>query len=248
MSAPPPGRPAHRWAPPGGRPPIALALDAPDGATALRWAREVAPHVAVLKVGMELFFRAGAAVVTALRDEGLLAPAGSGGPAGAGGMAGSVAEDDRFGGAADAAPELFLDLKLHDIPATVAGGVRSLAVLAPRFLTVHAAGGSAMVRAAVEAAPEVHVTAVTVLTSLDHGALAAIGLSGPPSDAVRRLAALAVEAGARALVCSPKEVSLVRAEVGETVTLVTPGVRPEGAERADQARVATPERALSDGS
>ncbi|KPM55293.1 orotidine 5'-phosphate decarboxylase [Frankia sp. CcI49] len=244
------------WVPPAGRPPIAVALDAPDGATALDWARAVAPHCAVLKIGLELFLREGGAVVNALRDEGLLVQAGSVGSAGAGHTLGSLTEGDHSAlsspadpaGPAGSAPELFLDLKLHDIPATVAGGMRSLAVLAPRFVTVHAAGGAAMIRAAVEAAPEVHVTAVTVLTSLDAAALASIGLSGPPSDAVRRLAVLAVEAGARALVCSPKEASLVRGELGETVTLITPGVRPEGSEQADQARVATPERALADGS
>ncbi|MEX5633905.1 orotidine-5'-phosphate decarboxylase [Parafrankia sp. FMc2] len=244
-SGPLPGPAERLWVPPAGRPPIAVALDAPDGATALQWARAVAPHAAVLKVGLELFLRAGAAVVTALRDEGLLAPGGRPAVGVPSNPTFSLTDGDREGGVA---PELFLDLKLHDIPATVAGGMRSLAVLGPRFVTVHAAGGAAMVRAAVDAAPEVHVTAVTVLTSLDDRALAATGLSGPPSDAVRRLAVLAVEAGARAIVCSPKEVSLVRAELGETVTLITPGVRPEGAERADQARVATPERALLDGS
>ncbi len=142
---------------------------------------------------------------------------------------------------------MFLDLKLHDIPNTVAGAARSVAALQPTYLTVHAAGGADMVRAAADAAPDVLITAVTVLTSLSEHDLAAIGLQGPASDAVRRLAVLAVGAGARALVCSPHEVAAVRAEVGPMIRLITPGVRPAGADTGDQARVATPEQALADG-
>ncbi|GII90275.1 orotidine-5'-phosphate decarboxylase [Sinosporangium siamense] len=142
---------------------------------------------------------------------------------------------------------VFLDLKLHDIPNTVAAATRAVARLKPAILTVHAAGGPAMVKAAVEAAPGIQVAAVTVLTSLSDADLAKIGLQGPPEDAVRRLAALAVGAGAQALVCSPQEVTAVRAEVGPGVTLITPGVRPVGSAVQDQARVATPERALADG-
>ena len=143
--------------------------------------------------------------------------------------------------------DVFLDLKLHDIPNTVAGGARAVAGLRPRFLTVHATGGADMIAAAVQAAPEVTITAVTVLTSLSEADLAAVGLAGPPLDAVRRLAALAVGAGAGALVCSPQEVAAVRAEVGPAVVLITPGVRPAGAATGDQARVATPQQALADG-
>ncbi|WP_062351288.1 orotidine-5'-phosphate decarboxylase [Herbidospora yilanensis] len=143
--------------------------------------------------------------------------------------------------------QVFLDLKLHDIPNTVAGATKAVARLKPAFLTVHASGGAAMIRAAVEAAPQTRIAAVTVLTSLSEADLAAIGLQGPPQDAVRRLAVLAVGAGAQALVCSPMEVAAVRAEVGEDITLITPGVRPAGAASQDQARVATPERALADG-
>jgi orotidine-5'-phosphate decarboxylase len=143
--------------------------------------------------------------------------------------------------------DVFLDLKLHDIPNTVAGAARAVASLRPRFLTVHASGGADMVRAAVEAAPEVTIAAVTVLTSLSAQVLDEVGLSGPPLDAVRRLAALAVGAGAGALVCSPQEVAAVRAEVGPGTVLITPGVRPAGADVGDQARVATPQQALADG-
>jgi orotidine-5'-phosphate decarboxylase len=193
--------------------PIAVALDAPDLATAEVWAKAVAPHVQVLKVGLELFCAHGPGAVEA--------------------MAGQA--------------DVFLDLKLHDIPNTVAGAARAVAGLGPRFLTVHASGGADMVRAAVEAAPDVTITAITVLTSLSAAALDDVGLAGPPLDAVRRLAALAVGAGAGALVCSPQEVAAVRAEVGPGIVLVTPGVRPVGADVGDQARVATPQQALADG-
>lgn len=142
---------------------------------------------------------------------------------------------------------LFLDLKLHDIPNTVAGAARSVARLKPLYLTVHASGGADMVRAAVEAAPDVCIAAVTVLTSLGDDALGQVGLAGPSGDAVRRLAALAVGAGAGAVVCSPHEVAAVRAEVGLDVVLITPGVRPAGSAAQDQARIATPVQALRDG-
>ena len=195
--------------------PIAVALDAPDAETAARWARAVTPHVAVVKVGLELFCRSGPSIVQSVR-----------GASGTG---------------------LFLDLKLHDIPNTVAGAARSVARLKPTFLTVHAVGGAAMVRAAVDAAPGVTIAAVTVLTSTDEATLDAVGLAGPSLDAVRRLSTLAVGAGAGALVCSPHEVAAVRAEVGTDIVLITPGVRPAGTDAQDQARVATPERALADG-
>jgi len=143
--------------------------------------------------------------------------------------------------------DLFLDLKLHDIPNTVAGAARSVARLKPAYLTVHASGGPAMVRAAVEAAPDVRIAAVTLLTSLDAEALRVLGVSAEPSDVVLRLARLSVEAGARAIVCSPHEVAAVREAVGDGITLITPGVRLEGGDAQDQARFATPARALADG-
>ena len=143
--------------------------------------------------------------------------------------------------------KVFLDLKLNDIPATVAGAARSVARLRPDLLTVHAVGGMGAVRAVVEAAPDTKIVAVTVLTSLCDDDLDRIGLAGPVGDAVRRLSVLAVEAGARGLVCSPREVAAVRAEVGPDITLITPGVRPAGSDANDQARVATPEDALRAG-
>jgi orotidine-5'-phosphate decarboxylase len=143
--------------------------------------------------------------------------------------------------------DLFLDLKLHDIPNTVAGAARSVARLKPAYLTVHASGGRDMVRAAVEAAPDVNIAAVTLLTSLDEHALRVLGVEASANDAVLRLASVSVEAGARAIVCSPREVAAVRSEVGPDVTLITPGVRLAGGDVQDQARVATPAQALSDG-
>ncbi len=145
---------------------------------------------------------------------------------------------------------VFLDLKLHDIPNTVAGAARSVATLAPDYLTVHAAGGSAMIAAAAQALPETKITAVTVLTSLSEADLDAIGMRGPALQAAVRLAELAVAAGARAIVCSPLEVATIRTCVGPAVTLITPGVRPaiaSGTVVHDQARVATPEQAMADG-
>ena len=143
--------------------------------------------------------------------------------------------------------EVFLDLKLHDIPNTVEGAARAVAELAPDYLTVHASGGRDMIRAAVDALPRTVVVGVTVLTSLSRDDLAGVGMTGSPRDVVRRLAALAVAAGARGLVCSPLEVSDVRREVGAGVTLITPGVRPLGAAAGDQSRVATPGQALAAG-
>jgi len=142
---------------------------------------------------------------------------------------------------------VFLDLKLHDIPATVAGAARAVSRLRPEILTVHAAAGSDVIRAAVESAPATCVAAVTVLTSLGDDDLSELGIPGPVSDVVRRMAVLAVAAGARGLVCSPQEVAAVRAEVGPDVMLITPGVRPAGADLNDQTRVATPEEAIRAG-
>ena len=142
---------------------------------------------------------------------------------------------------------VFLDLKLHDIPNTVAGAARAVAKLRPEILTVHAAGGSDMIKAAVEAAPGTMIAAVTLLTSIGDKDLAELGVDGSVSDTVRRLAVLAVAAGARGLVCSPQEVTAVRAEVGPDILLITPGIRAAGATSDDQARIATPEEALKAG-
>lgn len=205
------------------RAPVAIALDAPDLATATSWAVAATPWLAAIKIGLTGYLRDGADGVCTVFD--------------------AIAEAHR----GTEPPALFLDLKLHDIPATVAGAARSVAPLAPDLLTVHALGGPAMVAAAAEALPDTRIAAVTILTSMDAEAMAAVGIAGEPREAVIRLARLAVDAGAQALVCSPLEVADVRAAVGPGPVLITPGVRPVGSDVADQRRVATPERALADG-
>lgn len=152
---------------------------------------------------------------------------------------------------------VFLDLKLHDIPNTVAGAVRSLAPLQPAWLTIHAAGGAAMIAAAREAAEKaaekaggarrMRILAVTVLTSLDAAALAETGVAGGTVQQVLRLARLAVAAGADGLVCSPREVAPLRDALGDGPALVVPGVRPAGSAADDQARTATPEEMAAAG-
>lgn len=143
--------------------------------------------------------------------------------------------------------EIFLDLKLHDIPNTVAGACRSVADINPKFLTVHASGGSKMISAASSALPKVEITAVTILTSLDQEQMLAMGLSENIENLTLSLAKNAVNSGARAIVSSPQEVSLLRKHLGEKVTLITPGVRPSGAERDDQERIMTPRQAIDAG-
>ena len=150
---------------------------------------------------------------------------------------------------------LFLDLKLHDIPNTVAGGVRAIADLKPEFLTIHASGGSAMMRAAVAAADEaagrtghrLKLLGVTVLTSLDDGDLDALGQRGPAADQVRRLALLARSCGLDGVICSPFEVAALRAELGPDFQLVVPGIRPAGSAAGDQKRVMGPREAIDAG-
>lgn len=144
--------------------------------------------------------------------------------------------------------EVFLDLKLHDIPNTVAGAVRALGDLNVAMLTVHAGGGGAMVAAARQAAERAArrplILAVTVLTSLDDAALAAAGVPDGAGRQVPRLARLALAAGADGLVCSAHEIQALRAEFGKTPLLVVPGIRPAGAAAGDQARVMTPREAM----
>lgn len=143
--------------------------------------------------------------------------------------------------------DLFLDLKLHDIPNTVAGAASTLAKYSPTYLTVHASGGSAMIEAAALALPETRITAVTILTSLDDQELDQMGIGIPAQETVLLLAEHAVAAGARALVCSPREVEAVREIVPSDIILITPGVRPGGVSTDDQKRVATPHEAISSG-
>ncbi len=215
--------------------PIVLALDAPDVKRASQWVRSTASSVDTFKIGLEVFLRDGASAVVAVREQ-----------------LESMSLQRR----------IFLDLKLHDIPATVAGAARSVAQLAPNFLTVHASGGPAMIAAAADELPQTSITAVTVLTSLSIDDLTSLGfvanstddvtardrdLTDAAVDLVTTWAAIAVEAGARAIVCSPREVAAVRQVVSPDVVLITPGVRPSGSALGDQKRVATPAQALSDG-
>jgi orotidine-5'-phosphate decarboxylase len=199
--------------------PIFVAVDTPDIAAARALVAAVAPHVGGVKLGLEFFCAHGAAGVAAVMD-------GQGLP--------------------QKLP-LFLDLKLHDIPNTVAGAVRSLAPLAPAILTVHAAGGHAMLAAARAAAPSAtRVVAVTVLTSLDDADLLAAGVPDGAAVQAARLAQVTRGAGLDGIVCSPHEVAAVKAAWPDGL-FVVPGVRPAGSDVGDQKRVMTPAAALAAG-
>jgi orotidine-5'-phosphate decarboxylase len=197
---------------------LIVALDVPTADAALALASRLEGQCQWFKVGLELYIAAGPAVVETLVKRG---------------------------------HSVFLDLKLHDIPNTVAGAVRSAASLGAGLLTIHAAGGPAMMAAAREAisglknAPE--LLAVTVLTSMDGGQLSAIGVDRAPAEQVALLAKAGLEAGIRGFVCSPQEVALLRAATGPDGVLVTPGIRPVGADKGDQQRIATPTFALEQG-
>lgn len=195
---------------------IIVALDFSTADAALALAERLDPANCRLKVGKELFTRAGPALVEKLAARGF---------------------------------DVFLDLKYHDIPNTVAAACRAAADLGVWMLNVHALGGPAMLRAAREALPA-HgplLVAVTVLTSLDREQLEAVGLAGEPAEQVSRLAGLAGAAGLDGVVCSPREIGLLRRQMGEDFCLVTPGIRPAGSAEDDQRRVMTPAEALNAG-
>jgi len=144
--------------------------------------------------------------------------------------------------------DIFLDLKLHDIPHTVAGAARAVSSLSPRFLTVHASGGRDMVAAAVEALPGSAITAVTILTSLSEEDLFEIGYANNALESAVALAKLSVNAGAKAIVCSPLEIASIRAAVGPDIEIITPGVRPASETKSDdQKRTMTPVDAITAG-
>jgi orotidine-5'-phosphate decarboxylase len=147
----------------------------------------------------------------------------------------------------------FLDLKLHDIPNTVAGGIRAVVELEPTVITIHTAGGPAMMRAAAETAseearrlgvPRPRLLGVTVLTSLNRADLEATGVAADPSSQVLRLARLARESGLDGVICSPLEIAALRKECGKEFVLMVPGIRPAGSSIGDQKRVMTPAEAV----
>lgn len=144
--------------------------------------------------------------------------------------------------------KIFLDLKLHDIPNTVGQAALMSATLNPYFLTVHASGGSSMITAAVEAAPNTRITAVTILTSMSEEDVKAVGYRDNALNSAVNLAQLAVKAGARAIVCSPLETATIRDAVGQETIIITPGVRPSSmVGKDDQTRTMTPSAAIAAG-
>lgn len=198
-------------------PGLCVALDDADRGRLRELAVAVAPHAAVLKLGLTALFGAGPDLVGELA----------------------------------ALRPVFADAKLADIPAQVEGAAAALAGRGASYLTVHALAGREAVAAAVRGAGEATVLAVTVLTSLDDRALDSLGIAGPASRAVARLAGLALGAGAGGLVCSAAEAGDLRTRFGPTTSggplLVVPGVRPAGASAGDQRRVATPQGATAAG-
>ena len=204
---------------------LIVALDVPSAADARRLVEVIGDSARIYKVGKQLFTAEGPQVV---RD-----------------LVASVRQ-------------VFLDLKYHDIPNTVAGAVREAGKLGVSLLTVHASGGSKMLRAAAEAArdyPKLKILAVTVLTSMDAADLAEIGVARGVTEQVVHLAGLALKAGCAGVVASAQEASRLRAEFGVNFRkrygceflIVTPGVRPAGADAGDQARVVTPAQAIAAG-
>lgn len=203
--------------------PIICAIDTADSGEAAHLVRKLEGGVGAIKLGLEFF--------TANGVEGVRAMAFSNLP-------------------------IFLDLKFHDIPNTVSGAIKATAGMDVFMMTVHAAGGPAMLRAAAEASAEVAaatgkarplIVGVTVLTSLDDADLAAIGVNANPKDQVKRLAELAQKAGLDGVVCSPQEISALRAQCGAEFKLVVPGIRPAGSAKGDQKRTMTPKEAIDQG-
>ena len=198
--------------------PIFVALDTPVLERAVALATEVHAHVGGLKVGLEF--------ISANGPEGIRRIAALGLP-------------------------VFADVKFHDIPNTVAGAAREIAKFGVAMFNVHASGGEAMMRAALDAAksvdPKIKLIAVTVLTSMSSDDLPPIGIGDALPKQVTRLARLAQSSGLDGIVCSPQEASVVRAECAKPFLIVTPGVRPKGADVADQRRVMTPAEAVRAG-
>ncbi len=198
---------------------LIVALDLPSSAEVEACVVRLGKAVNFYKIGLELFSASGPDVVRAVKRH-----------------------DKR----------IFLDLKLHDIPRTVERAVKAGAMLGVDLMTIHAAGGRAMINAAGEAAAlygnaAPKIVAVTMLTSLDQGDLADLGIQREMTQQVSELGRLALANGADGIVCSPREVATMRELLGPAALLVTPGVRPAGADVGDQKRVATPAQAVLDG-
>lgn len=200
-------------------PRVIVALDFSSAAEALALAKRLDPQLCRVKVGKELFTRTGPALVEQLQELGF---------------------------------EVFLDLKFHDIPNTVAKACRAAADLGVWMVNVHALGGRRMMEAARESIEGTShkplLIAVTILTSLSGEELSEVGLAGSPQENVLRLAAIANNAALDGVVCSPQEVTALRASLGNDFQLVTPGVRPVGSSADDQKRITTPEDAIAMGS
>lgn len=199
-------------------PRVIVALDYPDRAAAMALVERLQPGLCRLKVGKELFTRAGPQLVEELVAHGF---------------------------------DVFLDLKFHDIPNTVASACHAAADLGVWMLNVHALGGERMLLAAREGCARARhaplLVAVTILTSMDAQDLTAVGLAGSPEENVLRLATLAQRCGLDGVVCSSRETTLLRERIGPDFTLVTPGIRPAGSQQDDQRRVMTPRQAISSG-
>jgi len=202
-------------------PRVIVALDYPDAGAALQLVDRLEPGLCRLKVGKELFTRTGPALVADLVGRGF---------------------------------DVFLDLKFHDIPNTVASACHAAADLGVWMLNVHALGGERMLLAAREGVTRANNTggpllvAVTILTSMDAHDLAGIGLAGEPAENVLRLAGLVHQCGLDGVVCSSRETAALRKQLGDSFTLVTPGIRPSGSSADDQRRVMTPGDAIQNGS
>lgn len=198
---------------------IIVALDYPSADAALQLVGQLSPELCRLKVGKELFTRAGPQLVESLVGQGF---------------------------------DVFLDLKFHDIPNTVASACHAAADLGVWMLNVHALGGARMLESAREGVSRAGhsplLIAVTILTSMDETDLAAVGLAGSPLENVMRLARLAQHSGFDGIVCSSREVTPLRAELERDFKLVTPGIRPAGSQADDQRRIMTPVDAVTNGS
>ncbi|TCB33028.1 orotidine-5'-phosphate decarboxylase [Acinetobacter sp. ANC 4910] len=198
---------------------IIVALDAKSQIDALHIAEQLDPALCRVKVGKELFTHEGPSVVKALHTEGF---------------------------------EVFLDLKFHDIPNTTAQAVCAAADLGVWMVNVHASGGRKMMETCVEllkaGSYQTQLIAVTVLTSMGREDLRDIGLDVEPFEQVKRLAALTKDSGLDGVVCSAQEAKMLRELLGQDFALVTPGIRPEGANADDQKRIVTPKQAMLDGS